>query len=376
MEYREFGKTGLKPSLLGFGCMRFPTKLNEEGNRVIDSEEAEKMLDYAYKNGITYFDTAYPYHGGESEVVLGNAMKKYDRSTFLVADKLPMWKLEKTEDVRDTFFTQLKRLNMDYVDFYLLHALNRNNFQKAKDIKALEEVIKLKEEGYIRHIGFSFHDDYEIFEKIVNYYDNWEFCQIQYNYMDTDDQAGDKGRELCLDKGIPLVIMEPIKGGNLASFSKDVEDIFKNYDKDASIASWALRYVGSKEPVRVILSGMTTFEQVVDNINTFNNFKKLNEKEEKLVQEAKALIKSKVKIGCTGCEYCMPCPKGVKIPYNFSLWNNYSMYNNKNFKKNYQSMEESAKASACIKCGKCETLCPQHLKIRDNLVLVNEDLSK
>lgn len=376
MEYREFGKTGLKPSLLGFGCMRFPTKLNEEGNRVIDREEAEKMLDYAYKNGVTYFDTAYPYHGGESEVVLGNAMKKYDRSTFLVADKLPMWKLEKTEDVRETFFTQLKRLQMDYVDLYLLHALNRNTFQKAIDIKALEEVIKLKEEGYIKHIGFSFHDDYEIFEKIVNYYDNWEFCQIQYNYMDTDDQAGDKGRELCLDKEIPLVIMEPIKGGNLASFSPDVEEIFKNYDKDASIASWALRYVGSKEPVRVILSGMTTFEQVVDNIKTFNNFKKLNEKEEKLVQEAKALIKSKVKIGCTGCEYCMPCPKGVKIPYNFSLWNNYSMYNNKNFKKNYQSMEESAKASACIKCGKCETLCPQHLKIRDNLVLVNEDLSK
>ncbi len=376
MEYREFGKTGLKPSLLGFGCMRFPTKINEEGNRVIDQKEAEKMLDYAYNHGVTYFDTAYPYHNGESEVVLGNAMKKYQRDTFLVATKLPMWKLEKTEDVRDTFFTQLKRLNMDYVDFYLLHALNRNTFQKAKDIKALEEVIKLKEEGYIRHIGFSFHDDYEVFEQIINYYDNWEFCQIQYNYMDTDIQAGDKGRELCIKKGIPLVIMEPIKGGNLASFSEDVEKVFKDYNKDASIASWALRYVGSVEPVRVILSGMSTYDQVLDNINTFASFRKLNGEEYKVIQNAKTLIKSKIKIGCTGCSYCIPCPRGVKIPTNFSLWNNYSMYGNNNFKWSYQHLEENEKASACVKCGKCETLCPQHLKIRDNLVLVNEDLGK
>lgn len=373
MEYRIFGKTGTKPSLLGFGCMRFPTMTNEKGERVINRSEASKMLDYAYQNGVTYFDTAYPYHGGESEVVLGEAMKKYKRETFLVATKLPMWKLEKTEEVRKTFFEQLSRLQMNYVDFYLLHALNRNTFKKGKDIHALEEVIKLKEEGYIRHIGFSFHDEYEIFEEIVNYYD-WEFCQIQYNYMDTDIQAGKKGIELCEKKGIPLVIMEPIKGGSLAGYSDDVEEVFKSYDKDASIASWALRFVASEENVKVILSGMSTFEQVVDNLNCFNNFKVLNEEEKKIVEKAKELIKSKVKIGCTGCNYCMPCPRGVKIPTNFRLWNTFGMYKNSSAKWEYNNMQEAERASNCIKCGACEKLCPQHLEIRKNLDLVKEDL--
>ena len=373
MEYRIFGKTNTKPSLLGFGCMRFPTMTNDEGKRVINKKEAEKMLDYAYQNGVTYFDTAYPYHGGESEVVLGEVMKKYKRDTFLVATKLPMWKLEKTEDVRETFFEQLSRLQMNYVDFYLLHALNRNTFKKGKDIGALEEVIKLKEEGYIRHIGFSFHDEYEIFEEIVNYYD-WEFCQIQYNYMDTDIQAGKKGIKLCEEKGIPLVIMEPIKGGSLSGFSEDVEEVFKSYDKDKSIASWALRFVGSEENVKVILSGMSTFEQVVDNVENFNNFRVLNDEEKKIIEKAKELIKSKVKIGCTACNYCMPCPRGVKIPVNFRLWNTYGMYKNSSAKWEYNNMKEEEKASNCIKCGACEKLCPQHLEIRKNLELLKEEL--
>ena len=373
MEYRIFGKTNTKPSLLGFGCMRFPTMTNDEGKRVINKKEAEKMLDYAYQNGVTYFDTAYPYHGGESEVVLGEVMKKYKRDTFLVATKLPMWKLEKTEDVRETFFEQLSRLQMNYVDFYLLHALNRNTFKKGKDIGALEEVIKLKEEGYIRHIGFSFHDEYEIFEEIVNYYD-WEFCQIQYNYMDTDIQAGKKGIKLCEEKGIPLVIMEPIKGGSLSGFSEDVEEVFKSYDKDKSIASWALRFVGSEENVKVILSGMSTFEQVVDNVENFNNFRVLNDEEKKIIEKAKELIKSKVKIGCTACNYCMPCPRGVKIPVNFRLWNTYGMYKNSSAKWDYNNMKEEEKASNCIKCGACEKLCPQHLEIRKNLELLKEEL--
>ena len=373
MEYRIFGKTNTKPSLLGFGCMRFPTMTNDEGNRVINKKEAEKMLDYAYQNGVTYFDTAYPYHGGESEVVLGEAMKKYKRDTFLVATKLPMWKLEKTEDVRETFFEQLNRLQMNYVDFYLLHALNRNTFKKGKDIHALEEVIKLKEEGYIKHIGFSFHDEYEIFEEIVNYYD-WEFCQIQYNYMDTDIQAGKKGIKLCEEKGIPLVIMEPIKGGSLAGFSEDVEAVFKSYNKDASIASWALRFVGSEENVKVILSGMSTYEQVVDNINSFNNFKVLSEEEKQVVNKARDLIKSKVKIGCTACNYCMPCPRGVKIPSNFRLWNTFGMYKNSSARWEYNNMKGEEKASNCIKCGACEKLCPQHLEIRKNLSMLDEEM--
>ena len=373
MEYRIFGKTNTKPSLLGFGCMRFATKKNKEGIDVIDEEETEKMLDYAYKHGVTYFDTAYPYHGGKSEVVLGKCMKKYDRSTFLVADKLPMWKLEKTEDVKTIFFEQLDRLQMNYVDFYLLHALNRDTFKKGKEIDALGEVIKLKEEGYIKHIGFSFHDDLNTFKEIVDFYD-WEFCQIQYNYIDTDVQAGKAGIEYVKEKGIPLVIMEPIKGGNLASYSSDVEKIFKDYNKDASIASWALRFVASEDNVCVILSGMSRMEQVIDNVDIFNNYKDLSDEERQVIEEAKKAIKARIKIACTGCRYCMPCPQGVKIPQNFSIWNNYSMYNNNSYKWQYNHLKEEEKASNCIKCGKCEKMCPQHLEIRKNLSLLNEEL--
>ncbi|MBP5408438.1 MAG: aldo/keto reductase [Bacilli bacterium] len=374
MEYRNFGKTNTKPSLLGFGCMRFKTMKNEEGIDVIDEKETEKMLDYAYEHGVTYYDTAYPYHGGKSEVVLGKCMKKYDRSTFLVADKLPMWKLEKTSDVRETFFEQLDRLQMNYVDFYLLHALNRDTFKKAKEINALQEVIKLKEEGYIRHIGFSFHDDLNTFKEIVDYYDNWEFCQIQYNYIDTDVQAGKAGIEYVKERNIPLVIMEPIKGGNLASYSSDVEKIFKDYNKDASIASWALRFVASEDNVGVILSGMSKMEQVVDNVEIFNNYKDLSDEERQVIEDAKKAIKARIKIACTGCRYCMPCPQGVKIPQNFSICNNSAMYNNNSYKWQYQNLKEEEKASNCIKRGKCEKMCPQHLEIRKSLSLLNEEL--
>ncbi len=374
MKYKLMENINYSPSLLGFGCMRFPTIKNEEGKRVIDFNQTKEMIAYALKNGVTYIDTAYPYHGGESERVVGEIMKDYDRSSFTLATKLPMWALEKEEDIEKIFNEQLTKLQTNYVDFYLLHALNKDRIQKIKDLKILEHVKKLKDEGKIKHIGFSFHDSYEVFDELIHMFD-WEFCQIQLNYMDTEIQAGLKGLKLAESMGIPVVVMEPIKGGFLSKFSPDVEKVFKDYDKDASISSWALRYVASLNNVKVVLSGMSNFDQVKDNIETFADFKEMNEEELAVVSKAKALIESKVKNGCTGCRYCMPCPNGVNIPWNFRIWNEASMYSKDNLKWEYDNQDEKMKANNCVGCGKCEKMCPQHISIREDLKKVYEFLN-
>lgn len=373
MEYRKFEKLGVAPSLLGFGCMRFPT--NAEGK--IDYEKSEAMIDYAIANGVTYIDTARPYHNGESEIFLGKVLKKYNRDSYYLATKLSFWMVNTLEDATAFFEDQLKVLNTTYIDFYLLHCLDKKNWQKAKETGMLEYLIKQKEEGKIKYLGFSFHDDYEVFEEIVTYRD-WDFCQIQYNYVDRNIQAGDKGYELCERLGIPMVIMEPVKGGNLATLPEDVTKPFKEYDEKKSVASWALRWVASHSNIKVILSGMSTMEQVEDNVKTFSTLSTLNEEEHKIVENVAETIHSRIKVGCTNCQYCMPCPFGVKIPHHFRLWNDLSMYNNKDRIKNtYDSMiQEEGSAQHCVKCGKCETLCPQNIKIRDMLVLADEALKK
>lgn len=360
MEYRTMNEQ-CNTSLLGFGCMRFP--LTSEGT--IDEREAERMIDYAMSQGVNYIDTAYPYHNGESEPVVGRILKKYPRDSFYIATKLPIWKVEKTEDVLSIFSEQLSRLQMEYVDFYLLHALNKERFEKIKKLGILEECIKLKEEGKILYLGFSFHDDYEVFEEIIQSYP-FDFCQIQYNYMDHAIQAGDRGYELAKKLGIPMVIMEPIKGGNLASLPQDIEAIFKEENPEASIASWALRYVGSKSNVKVILSGMSTYEQVEDNLKTFNHFTPLTPHEEKIVKKVEVALAKREKNGCTGCRYCVPCPMSIEIPSLFAIYNEYGRYENLERAKRQYS-EKNVKADACVKCGKCESVCPQHLSIRKDL---------
>lgn len=371
MELRKIDKLGAETSLLGFGCMRFPT--TPDGK--IDEAEAEKMLDKAYAAGVNYFDTAYPYHNGESETFVGKAMKKYDRSSFYLATKLPMWKVHSVADAEETFNEQLQKLQTDYVDFYLLHALNKEKWEEAKANGVVEYCAKLKEEGKIKNYGFSFHDDYEVFEDILNYRD-WDFCQIQYNYLDTEEQAGDKGYELSVQKNVPLIIMEPIKGGSLANFSEDINERFRAMDPDASIASFALRWVGSHENVKVVLSGMSTMEQVDDNLATFGNFKPLTEAEDQEIKAIVAELRARVQNGCTGCRYCMPCPAGVNIPGNFKVWNTYHMFRQYDKVKWAweENLKDEEKAKNCIKCGKCETMCPQKLSIRDNLMQVQKDL--
>lgn len=372
MEYRNLERLGVSPSLLGFGCMRFP--LNEDGS--ICEPEAEKMLDTAIEAGVTYIDTAYPYHNGDSEPFLGRVLKKYNRKDFFLATKLPIWNVKTLEDAKRLFQEQLDRLQVDYVDFYLLHCLDKEKWQTVLDLGLIPYFEEMKQQGKIRFFGFSFHDDYEVFETIATYRP-WDFCQIQYNYIDTDIQAGDKGYALTEKLGIPLVIMEPVKGGSLAQLPEDVTLPFREARPDSSISSWALRWVASKPNVKVVLSGMSTMEQVEDNLHTFGNFEPLSQEEAALVSQVADAIKKRTKNGCTGCAYCMPCPFGVDIPRNFRIWNDLSMYGNKEKAKHsfFQELDVSARADQCQKCGKCETVCPQSISIRENLETAAKELN-
>ncbi len=370
MEYRTIKKWHNKISLLGFGCMRFP--LLENGQ--IDEKQTEQMLDLAIKEGINYIDTAYPYLDGKSEPLVGRLLKKYERSSYFLATKLPIYAFETKEEAYKIFHKQLERLQTNYVDFYLLHAMDKSRWEKCKKLGILDMCEELKKEGKIKHFGFSFHDSFQVFEEMINYHP-WDFCQIQLNYMDVEEQAGIKGYELAKSLGIPVVVMEPLKGGSLTKFSNDVEEIFKKENPNKSIASWGLRFIGELDNVMVMLSGMSTYEQVVDNLSTFKDFKPLNEKEKVVLNQAIKQIKSRVKNGCTGCRYCMPCPNGVDIPQNFYLWNRQAMYDNyKVCTFGWKNLSLEKRANNCIGCGKCEKLCPQHLSIRQDLKNAYETL--
>lgn len=373
MEYREMKNTGIKPSLLGFGCMRFP--LLENGK--IDRIKAEEMMDVAIKAGVTYIDTAYPYHEQESELFVGEVLKKYPRDSFYLATKCSLWYIETHEDAIKMFENQLNRLQVEYFDFYLIHSLSRDLWDKALKLGVLDYLIEMKKAGKIRQLGFSFHDEFPVFEEILRYH-NWDFCQIQLNYIDTDIQAGMKGVHLAEELGIPLVIMEPIKGGTLARLSDDMEAKFKQAHPEWSISSWALRWVASLDNVKVILSGMSTMYHVTDNLNTFNNFEKLNLDEQTIVKEVADMIHSRKKNGCTGCNYCMPCPFGVNIPRNFRIWNDLGVFGdvNKAKKRYFTHCPPEQRSDMCTWCGACEPLCPQSISIREDLKKMTEEFKQ
>ena len=372
MEYRKMENLGISTSLLGFGCMRFPT--NADGS--IDEEEALAMIDRAYRAGVTYFDTAYPYHGGMSEVVTGKALARYPRDSYYLATKLPLWSVKTIADVERIFSEQLERLQKDHVDFYLMHALGKDRWRFAKELDVLGYCERLRAEGKIRYLGFSFHDDYEAFEEIITSY-KWDFCQIQLIYMDKDTQATLKGVELAEKLGIPIVVMEPVKGGSLANLpSEGINELFQKMRPGATASSWALRYAGSFDNVKVVLSGMSTMEQVEDNLSTFAGFEPLSDEEQAVIEKVSDALRSRVQNGCTGCRYCMPCPAGVDIPRCFGIWNQYHIYENVNEARwNWKNgIDEANKASNCVKCGKCEQACPQHIAIREDLARLQTEL--
>lgn len=371
MKTRTFDKLGIQTSLLGFGCMRFPTLENGK----INEAEAEAMMDKAITSGVTYIDTAYPYHGGDSESFVGKVLKKYPRESFYLATKLPVWKINHKDEVLPIFQEQLTKLQVEYVDFYLLHALDEARWDALVEQGVLDVLDQLKAEGKIKFIGFSFHDEYPVFEKIITAR-AWDFCQIQYNYVDTEIQAGNKGYVLADKLGIPLIVMEPIKGGNLANLPEDIARFFKAYYPKKSLSSWALRWVGSHKNVKVILSGMSTMEHVLDNLDTFHNFKHLSQEEYELVNKVTEIIKSRTKNGCTGCEYCMPCPHGVNIPRNFKIWNDWAIYRNDDqaTRRYFKDLPAEERADMCQACGACEPQCPQSIQIIADLARVHEEM--
>ena len=371
MDCREMTKTNARPSLLGYGCMRFP--LDRE-TRKIDEEKATALIRRAMEAGVTYYDTAWTYHDGESEAFMGRTLSRYPRDSYYLATKLPCWKPESREEAAEIIEQQLSHLQTDHIDFYLLHSLTRRNWEKmvALDIPSLLE--EYQQQGKLRRLGFSFHDDYEVFEEILNYR-GWDFCQIQLNYMDTHHQAGLRGLELARSKGIPVVIMEPVKGGSLAQLPEEAIAPLRALDPECSTASWAMRWVASQPGVAVVLSGMTTPEQLEDNLATFSHFRPLTQEEERAVMETAERLRQRLKNGCTGCRYCVPCPAGVDIPKSFQIWNSMAMYENVRLTKQaWRMLEEEHRPDHCVGCGRCEELCPQHISIREHLARITGEV--
>ena len=365
------GKTNEEVSLLGFGCMRLPTLANGE----IDEAEAIAMIRYAIDHGVNYLDTAYGYHDGKSEVLVGKAIQDGYREKVNIATKLPVWLVKEPQDCARLFNEQLERLGVEMVDFYLLHALNRNSWQQALENEALEVLEQMQAEGRIRHVGFSFHDDLPAFREIIDAYP-WDFCQIQFNYMDECHQAGLAGLKYAASKGLGVVIMEPLRGGRLVqNLPPEVEELFKNASAQRTPAEWALRWVADHPEVSIILSGMSRWSDVKENLRVLSEAEpqSLSKEELAVIAQAQEIYNQRVQIPCTDCRYCLPCPQNVAIPRIFRLFNEASMYNSFDGDRFlYEQLVSSNKdASQCIACGNCESVCPQQLEIIELLQMAD-----
>ncbi len=350
---------------LGFGLMRLP-----ENDGVIDHEQVCRMVDEYLKTGMNYFDTAYVYHGGKSEVAAREALvKRYPRDSFMLATKLPAWEIKKAEDVDRIFNEQLERAGVDYFDFYLLHSIeDGSNYDTYEKYDCFNWGLQKKAEGKIRHLGFSYHGSPELLKEVLDKHPEAEFVQIQLNYLDRTNPVvrSQELYDILHERNIPIIVMEPVRGGMLASLAPETEAKLKNRQPDKSVASWALRFVASLPGVMTVLSGMSNEEQMNDNLKTFTNFEPMEEDELRLIDEVTADILSMPQIGCTACKYCCDgCPMQISIPDIFRTINTLRRYPDDWRAKNYYSglTQRSGKASDCIGCGQCEGVCPQHLNI-------------
>ncbi|MBU4055644.1 MAG: aldo/keto reductase [Proteobacteria bacterium] len=365
MKYRRLGKTDWDVSVLGFGAMRLPTLDNDPLK--VNEPLAIEMIRHGIDQGINYVDTAYPYHGGQSEVVVGKALQDGYRDKIRLATKQPCWLVEKTDDFDKFLNEQLKKLQTDHIDFYLLHTLNRTFWPKVRDLDVLEWAEKAIADGRIGHLGFSFHDDLELFKEIVDSYDKWTLSQIQYNFLDVEFQAGRQGMKYAHDKGLAVVVMEPIRGGQIAQKPPEaVAKIWAYAKVQRTLADWALQWVWNHPEISVALSGMTDMHQLDENLASADQsgVGSLSKEELSIIDKVREEFTKLCPVPCTGCRYCMPCPNGVDIPYTFLMYNEAIMYDNpRKGQLFYQRLPAENQADKCVECFECEDACPQQISI-------------
>ena len=378
-----------KVSALGFGCMRLPirriNKLRAKTN------ESIKIIRYGIDQGINYIDTAWPYHLGDSEKIIGEALKDGYREKVHLVTKLPMFMVRNSNHFDKYLKTQMKRLQTDYLDGYLFHALNRGQFNKIKNLKLTEKMEKAKNEGLIRYIGFSFHDTLPVFKEIIDYY-TWDITQIQYNYVDTCVQATTEGLEYAHKKGISVVIMEPLKGGSLANPPQEILNKMNTAKNKRTPVDWALQFLWNKPEISTVLSGMSSKKMVQENCISADHsgIKSLSTQDERIIKQLSEVYTKKIIVPCTACRYCMPCPAGVNIPQNFAFLNNVSLETSRirrflarrgyrklqNSKKKVDINNPNGNATLCIKCNLCVEKCPQEINIPQELDKVKKVLGK
>jgi len=376
MQYRKFGRLDWEVSALGFGAMRLP--LTDRDPAHVDEPEAIRMMRYAIDHGVNYLDTAYPYHSGQSERIVGQALKDGYREKMKLATKLPARQVESAQDFDRFFNEQIDRLQIDKVNFYLLHGLNSQSWPKVRDLGVLRWAESAMADGRIDHLGFSFHDNIDVFKEIVDAYDNWTLCQIQYNYMDVDYQAGRTGLEYATSKGLAVVVMEPLRGGRLGKEPPEqVKKVWESAPQKRTPAEWGLLWVWNQPEVSVALSGMSTMEQVVENVAVASRSGPgiLTADELAVIEWAKEAFHGLSPVPCTSCEYCMPCPNGVEISSIFQIYNEAIMYDDpRTGRFRYRGpdgLKEEQRADQCIECDECVDACPQEIPIPEWLQKVH-----
>jgi predicted aldo/keto reductase-like oxidoreductase len=369
MKYRKFGSLDWEVSVLGFGAMRLPL-LGKDVSQV-DEPEAIKMIRHAVDQGVNYIDTAYPYHEKNGEIVVGKALLNGYREKVKLATKLPSWLVEKPDDFDRFLGEQLDKLQTDHIDFYLLHALNSTHWPKLRDWNVLEWAEGAIADGSIHHLGFSFHDEFEVFKDIVDAYDNWALCQIQYNFMDVEYQAGNRGLQYAVNKGLAVVIMEPLRGGQLTQkVPQSVGALWENASVRRTPADWALQWIWNHAEVSVVLSGMTTMQQVSENLDSADRSGAgmLSKVELVLIDKVREEYRRLVPVPCTNCKYCMPCPNGVEIAAILNYYSDAIIYDNPGGPRfRYRNLPEDKQADKCVECFECEEKCPQGIQIAEYL---------